>query len=396
MWLITAENPLICRGCAHSILEGHPCMSDRLERCSEPTDVHLGTFRYFHLDCQECQSGVSCYQQYASRQPNVDILKEVACSYCDHTIHAGHQAFHDRIVILASEDAEPQKATLEKTAQGFAGTGNMPINKSVRFDELSPDLILKLRRAGLGNGRGFRTHAEAEQLFVESIPASVRNSGEKVVWQFLKNKQASHIESVVNAPGKAKNPGNIKWESGKSNQMRGSRNMNGVEKASINAKNGAHTAGIVAKNAARSAGRGAIFAVLLEAPVSAIENGIHVSKGRKSKKDAVKDTAKDVGKAGIVGGITAGGIAVAGALGFGAILAPAAPVLAVAGVGVFTFSAIRRIGGAMKDDVEGDVAAQSIPLYFHAECDDCETSVSCYDAYVTDISNYLRDDDSEL
>ena len=168
--------------------------------------------------------------------------------------------------------------------------------------------------------------------------------------------------------------------------MRGSRNMNGMEKVGINAKNGTHAVGIVAKNAAKSAGRGAILAVVLEAPVSAIENGIHVAKGRKSKKEAIKDTVKDTGKAGAVGGIVAGGIAALSAVGAGAIIAPAAPVLAVAGTGMFAISAIRRIGKAIKEDADSEVAMQSMQLYFHAECNDCDPISSCYDAYVEVVS----------
>ena len=388
MWFLTAQNPITCRGCNHTIPAGQMYLSDIPELKQEFGEGHsqLGVFRTFHTNCGECPSDISCYQRYASQQPTVDILKEVECSFCDHTIHEGQKAYSECLIILMSKDTDESSEDEQTVGKGFFSVGNRTVNRPVSFAELSPDLIRKLRRAGLGNGRGIRTHAGAEQLYVESIPAPVRNSGEEAIRQFLKNKQASHVESVANAPGKAQNPGNIKWESGKSNQMRGSRNMNGMEKVGINAKNGTHAVGIVAKNAAKSAGRGAILAVVLEAPVSAIENGIHVAKGRKSKKEAIKDTVKDTGKAGAVGGIVAGGIAALSAVGAGAIIAPAAPVLAVAGTGMFAISAIRRIGKAIKEDADSEVAMQSMQLYFHAECNDCDPISSCYDAYVEVVS----------
>ena len=239
------------------------------------------------------------------------------------------------------------------SAEGLAGLLNVPLRGQVRFNELSAGLRWKFRLAGLGNGRGIRTPAQAEQFYLRSVPASVRNLGEKAVEQFLKGKQASHVESVANAPGKAKTLGNTVWEYSKNNTQRGSRNMTRAQQLGVSIRNGAHAAGLVAKSAAVNAARGVALAAVLEAPVSVAENAIHVMKGKKAKEDAAKDVAKDVGKAGVAGGVVAGGITVVAAMGAGPMMTVAAPIVGTVGLGVFAFSSAWRIRRAIVGDPDG-------------------------------------------
>ena len=270
--------------------------------------------------------------------------------------------------------------------RGLAGLLNVPLRGQVRFNELSAGLRWKFRLAGLGNGRGIRTPAQAEQFYLRSVPASVRNLGEKAVEQFLKGKQASHVESVANAPGKAKTLGNTVWEYSKNNTQRGSRNMTRAQQLGVSIRNGTHAAGLVAKSAAVNAARGGALAAVLEAPVSVAENAIHVMKGKKAKEDAAKDVAKDVGKAGVAGGVVAGGITVVAAMGAGPMMTVAAPIVGTVGLGVFAFSSAWRIRRAIGGDPDG-LSSSWVHLRFHAEHRDSEDGISCYDAFAAAVGS---------
>ena len=122
-------------------------------------------------------------------------------------------------------------------------------NGAVSFSDLPGWLKRKFQTAGLGNGRGYRTLAEAEEFFKESVPRDIRNMGVKAVEEFLGDKVASHKESVTNAPSKAKFPGNIVWEKTRPNFKRGPANMKVGEKLYAHANNGMDNAKILGKNA---------------------------------------------------------------------------------------------------------------------------------------------------
>ena len=380
MHLVATAGSLVCSECDHAIPEGSSCISEMPEQLHELNSVGPGVFRHFHARCEECQTGRSCYRVHASRQAATTAQKRTDCTYCGLPISAGEQVLRESFLVLNEETGAEG---YEKVGQGLAGLPNAPL-KAVRFSDLSPGLRWKFRTAGLGNGRGIRTPAQAEAFFLRSVPASVRSLGERAVWRFLKGKHASHVESVANAPSKARAPGNVVWESWKGNIRRGPRNMTRMQRLSVTASNGAHAAGVVAKSAASSAARGGAFAAALETLVSVPENAIHVRKGTKTKEDAAKDVAKDVSKAGIAGGAVAGGVAVAAAMGAGPLLATAGPVLGGVGFGVFAFSSVRRIQRAIVHG-QDDQSLGWVHLRFHAERSDSEVSVSCYDAFASAV-----------
>ena len=255
---------------------------------------------------------------------------------------------------------------------------------TARFQNLSVASKMKFKLAGLGGKRGIRTEAQAEQVFNSSIPAPVRNLG---AWRsFTKGKHASHIESVANAPGKAKNPGNIVWESAKSNLRRGPNNMTKFELTGANIKNVAQATKIVAKSVVTSAGRAGAISAALELPISAVENGIHVARGRKNIKEASLNVAADTAKAGVAGGVMASGLTAAAALGAGAAMAASAPVATAVGTGVFGTSTFLRIRRAMKD---ARVGRES--LYFHSGCPECDTVHTCYELFAAQVALYALD-----
>ena len=119
-------------------------------------------------------------------------------------------------------------------------------------------------------------------------------------------------------------------------------------------------------------------------------------KGKKSRKEAAKDTAKNVGKAGIAGGIVMVGVTTAATLGAASILANVAPVIGVAGAGVYGISAFQRIKHALQEPNSANtlnedaelLSFDTLTLYFHERCQDCESDRSCYEQFAAEVSTY--------
>ena len=140
-----------------------------------------------------------------------------------------------------------------------------------------------------------------------TVPRFVRNLG-KTERVYLREKTASHIESVANAPGQGESwQRTSSWESTKANVKRAfAKHESAGTFLAVNAKNGARRlqelsvdewqAAANATRARRSSRQ------RFEAPASAVENVIHFRKGRKSKEDAAKSVAKDTATAGAAGG----------------------------------------------------------------------------------------------
>ena len=196
-----------------------------------------------------------------------------------------------------------------------------------------------------------RTDAMAQRLY-ESIPKGVRNLGENGVKDFMHGKHASHIKSVVNAPNKAKWPGNVTWESSSKNAARGSRNMTASEIADARSAARASAINVGLKSTLRSAARGAVIAAVIEAPISGLENFLHWRRGRRTGGQAVKDSAKSTGRAATIGAGVFGVAKVASIAGLS--LGPFGAPLAITGAGLFIATTIRRIFKAAKHDIPLD------------------------------------------
>ena len=380
MWILKLEDAISCSGCGHAIFDGEPCFAS--VPAQMPERERREDYPHFHLNCPGCASDISCYEAHASNRSTYVSRGKRECVYCGHSIHAGDHAIRDVRYFL-----EYGGGNQKKVGSAFQAFMDSRANPPVRFQNLSAAVRMKFKRAGLGGKRGIRTDAQAELFLNSSVPAPVRNLGEESVRSFTKGKQASHIESVANAPHKAKSAGNIVWESAKSNLRRGSNNMTKSELIGANIKNGAQAGKIVAKGVATSAGRAGAISAVIELPVSAVENGIHVAKGGKNVKEAARDVAADTVKAGGGGGIFAGGLTFAAALGAGAAIAAAAPTATVVGAGVFGASTLLRVRRAMKD---ARIGRES--LYFHSGCAECDTVHTCHEIFAAHIALYTLDD----
>ena len=383
MWYVTAGQQLTCDVCDHLISDGEYCISDIPEEL--PKSAERDEYRHFHLDCQECEraeaESASCYQLFASMLVTDKARKESTCLLCGHAILEGEYQHEDYFFV---RDGGSGLAAQQGPAALISALVNGKNVNPTAFSQLSHQLTIKFSRAGLGSGGGYRKLPETLEFYRTSIPGAIRNLGEPGV--FTRGKDGSHKISKLNAPHLADDPKNIMWESSKANLKRGSRNMTRLEIARANGMNAAHTAKIVGAAAAARAAKGAVWAALIELPVSLLENGIYVYRGEKTKQRALKDTGTDVAKAGIAGGIFAGGITIAVALGAGSALAAAGPVLIPVGVGLFALSSGSRIRRAWKDGLT------RVDLNFHATRTNGDSEINCYQAFAEWVSSFpVRD-----
>lgn len=264
---------------------------------------------------------------------------------------------------------------------GVVATMGAPAPESTSYTGLDAGMRLKFQRAGLGNGRGMRTPYEAEQMFRRTVPRSVRNMGRESVGGYVEGKHGSHIESVSNAPGKAKSIDNFIWESARRNLRRGSANMTKADRLRAHASNRADVVKEVGKQGLKAGGRAAVLAAAMELPVSATVGAIRVAKGKISKKDAAQEACVNTVKAGVVGGAVAVGLTAAAALGAAPVLAAVSPVVIPAGLAMYGVSSVRRIREAARDPRP----LEPLALYFHAGCVECGTARTCYESFAASV-----------
>ena len=388
MYFRATEKESVCAHCNHPIAAGSLCIS---LAPIDDQDIEPSEFAVLHLECESCESGESCFVSYASKQSPIEAQDEGVCAYCHHGIEVGQPILFETILAIAEETEAEQApqvkagARLDKLGQGLATMRFFRHLASSRFRDLPLQLQRRFQRMGLGNGRGIRTPGQARALYEQVVPGPIRRLGRTE--EYLRNRAASHIESVANVPGKAKSPTNIVLESAKANANRGSRNMNRLELLSIKAGNAVDASRVVGRAIAGGAARGAAWAALFEAPISAAVNGIHYGKGRKSGEEAVKSVAADTAKAGITGAAVGGGMVIVVAAGGGVILAPIALPIAVVAGSIFAVSSAFRIGRALSDEPkdDGELEAAWAALAFHVECVECDTGELCHDAFLRSV-----------
>ena len=385
MWNVTPDQPLGCDGCGRQIAPGEPYISDLPQHL--PKNVNRRDYRHFHLESPhhnqaDATPSSSCYREFATQRVSEQAKEELVCLGCGHLILDGEEYLQEFLFVRddgkSADDFESEPGPAALVASLLRSRQVKPGS----FAGLSSQTVRKFQRAGLSNGRGIRSHTATQEFYRTSIPGPVRNLGEEAVKRFTQGKEASHIRSVANAPGQARNPANIVWESAKANAKRRSRNMTPKQVVEAKAVNAADTFKIVGRAAGKNAGKGAVFAALFEFPVSLVENGISICRGKKSRREAAKDTGKDVATAGVVGGVMAAGTTAAVALGAGPALTASLPVMVPVGVGIFAVSASSRIWRAWKDGLK------RLELHFHAACPACEAGPNCYKIFADWVSSY--------
>ena len=366
MWQVTVEEYMTCTECNHEISSGTECLSQMPPEM--PENFRRSKYENFCISCTLCdqtRSGMArrglqpledCYVRHLTisirHTPDQMKTKEpVPCAYCSQTIRKNTKTFVQKIYAWPEDDVESEsEGRREHVSRVFSGASSGASSfrsGSGRWHNLSPKTQDLFRMRGLGRGLGSRSPAMAQRLYEQSIPKSVRNAGDGAVREFLKGKDASHIRSVSNAPGQARQPSNIVWENAHTNRARLGRNMTTAEVTAAKSANRTSTFTSVAKSAAGRAARGGIFAVVTEAPIAGVENYLHWKRGRKSGRQATRDAAKSVG---VAGGVGAAGAAVLG----GVSLGPFGVPLMVGGIALFAASGVVRIVKAAKHDLPLD------------------------------------------
>ncbi len=372
MWRVIAEEDIRCTECSHIISMGSRCLSQM--PTAMPDDFLRRKYQNFCIECAECNAKTrkqglrarACYTRrlnhwYTSREKT---REDVRCGYCDKTISKGASAVAQKIYAWPETELEVVNGINDgagsDTGSVASGMAARPVsgvitNSTGGWNNLSPQTRRLFQTRGLrGRGLGFRSPEMARRLYEQSVPKAVRNLGDDAVREFLRGKDASHITSVANAPGRAKQPSNIVWENPRTNHLRGSRNMTAAEVAAANSAGRLSALGIAAKATVKSAAKGGVFAAATEAAVSVPENILHWRRGRKSGGQAAKDAAKGTAVAAGVGGATAGVATAASAVGVGISLGPFGTPLMIAGGAFLAGNAIYRISKAAKRDVPLD------------------------------------------
>lgn len=350
MWPMIAEPGLRCAECRHTIQPGRLCLSELPEET--PAGVSRGDFKNYCIGCPECwrYGKHACYVRHLDSGRNTGKTpRSLPCARCGQRIGSGEKACVDIYYEWPEAIAETTSNRLTDATIGTA-TAAVSIDTWIRgvpSDSLDSWLD-KFRNAGLRGERGVRTLAEAQNFYYDSIPYPIRNLGE--IDTYLDGKEASHIQSVHNAPHLAKESSNILWENSRTNSARGAANMTGQEQLRAHATNAFDASSIVFRECLNSAAVTAFYAGILEAPVAAIENIIHYQRGRKTGEEAIKDAATAIINRAASG--AAVGFAVTGAvalLGAGPLLVTVAPILMPIGFALYGYSALKRILNALAD-----------------------------------------------
>ena len=391
MWHVTAEEDLRCTECSHEIAAGAVCLSQMPPEM--PEKFRRNKYENFCVDCSECSAKNERRTCYARRLNHWYTHTErtpeaVECAFCGKAVPENVTTIAQKF--YAWPELEPESGSVSDQSDGEgvshgAGAAGIAAAGTVKsgaggWHNLSPGMQRVFQRRGLGGSRGIRSQAMAQRLY-ESIPKSVRSSGEGAVRDFLKGKNASHIRSVSNAPGQAKWPSNIVWEDAGKNAARGSGNMTAAEVAAAKSASRASAIKIGAKSAFKSGAKAGAVASAIEATVSVPENILHWKRGRKSGEQAAKDTVKSTATAAGVGVATVGvakGVAMAGV---GLSLGPlGTPLIVASGVLLVGTSAHRLIKAA-----KHDLPLDEHVLFF------CKNKRRCKTRFASDITNAVRD-----
>ena len=166
----STREPLTCAGCEHPIQDGQPRLSDVPENM--PEGAKLEAFRPLSPELPSMSGATQrATHANASRQTAFAAQTKTECVGCGHSIAKGQDVFRDYHFVW---NLDADNGDIGELSGGVAGMRPLA-NGPVSFNALPGRLKLKFRIAGLGNGRGIRTAAEAERFYRHSVPRSVRN-----------------------------------------------------------------------------------------------------------------------------------------------------------------------------------------------------------------------------
>ena len=360
MWSAIAEEDIRCTECFHTIPAGTDCLSQM--PVPMPDGFRRRKYENFCFQCDECKEqrrGEPCYARYLGHwyARKEKTAESVSCAYCGDAIPEGTQSVSQKFYAWPESEVDSESeggpAHPVGAASGVAvGAAAKPTPAG--WHNLSRATRLRFMRGGLRRWMGLRSPVMARRLYEKEVPLSIRRMGEPAVRDYLKGKHFSHVKSVANAPGLARAPGNVVLEDAAANLSRGSRNMTVGAREAARLASRASAMRTGARVAVKSGAKAGFIAAALEAVVSVPENVLHYRRGRKSRRQAAQDIAKDTSIAAGVGVATWGVAQGAAMVGISPTLGPAAPAVAAAGVTVVVGTAAYRLYKAAKRDLPLD------------------------------------------
>ena len=389
MWPMIAESGLRCHECQHNIQAGRICLSELPEE--RPTSTLRADFKNYCIGCPQCwtQGKHACYvRRLDERSPTGTTPRSLPCARCGRRIGAGEKASVDLYYewAEAAED-EGMGPTVHSTGLTRIAATAAGLDALIRgipkgsFEGISGSLQGKFASAGIRGTE--RSVADTRDFYQQSIPHPVRNLGEDAVERYTAGKDASHIQSVKNAPHLEYEMKNIIWEDSGINRARGSENMSEIEQIRAGVGNAFDATSVVLRECLETAGMTALYAGLMEAPVATIENYLHYSRGRKTGEEAIKDAARAIAvRAGVGAGVGFTVTFAVAAVGAGPLLITIAPYMMPVGTALYGYNALKRIQRASAQDLPRGLAM--VGTYFCSPR--CHTKL----AYETGLSALMR------
>ena len=358
MWPMIAEPNLHCSECRHPIQQGRLCLSELPEET--PPGVYRADFQNYCIGCPACwaQGKHACYVRHLeSSNSSSPAPRSLPCARCGRKISAGEKVPAE--IYYEWPEVTEESATAKNSAATAAiiatATNSETMIRGVpsgSFEDLGITLQRKFSAAGLGGERGFRTTAEAQSFYNQSVPAPIRNLGPEAVKDYLGDKHASHIRSYSNSPELVKVDQNILWDNPTRNQALGAQDMSQANRLQAHGANSFDATRIIFRDCLKSAGIAALVAALMEAPVATIENYYNYQRGRKTGEEAIKDAAKAIVRTATTAGTVAFVVTAAVTLvGGQTVLVTIAPYLITIGTALYSYGALKRILNARAHDL---------------------------------------------
>ena len=369
MWQVIAEEVLKCTECRHDIPADEQCISQMPPEM--PEGICRRKFENFCISCKICDetsssidgNDRSCYVRLLGQwyTPRVKTAVAETCASCGDAIPEKTWAFVQKF--YAWPEAEVDETTdsdhVPECPEGVAPVvigGLTPRHSPANWDSLSSKTRRRFKIGGLGRGLGSRSPRMAQRLYEKEVSKPLRNLGEREVKEHVDGarKHFSHKVSVSNDPSKAKAPSNVVLDGKVANLSRGSKNMSSASLAAAKSGQRISAIKVATKSVVRSGVKAGAIAAATEAAISVPENFLHYRRGRKTRRQAVNDTAKSTANAAAIGAATAGVVKVAAMAGVGLSLGALGPPVMIAGGVLFAGATIRRIHKAAKHDLPLD------------------------------------------
>ena len=225
------------------------------------------------------------------------------------------------------------------------------------MSEVRAKLRQRARNAIANANQGTTTGQVTDRDLFPKIPGGVRWAGDKSILKYLENHHLSHVLSANGHPEFAANPNNLIFEIPKWNLARGANDMGLLEKLRVHVHNAGTSLAAARVVMVTKTAKGSVIGALVELPITATVETLHVMNERKTPGEAMYDATQAVGATGLAVGATAGTLTAASALGLTAG-APVLVPLAVVGGTAYVWVSGDRIWQALGDETRAVIVAQ--------------------------------------